>query len=109
MPRQIIKEKLLTIPEVKKLLEELGPEAGGDFFVRTYDYVRKFAKLGAEEARELVEKLTSEFGLTEWEAVQIVNCMPETLDELRVFLAGHKTFISSEKMKAILELLDQYR
>ena len=50
-----------------------------------------------------------EFGLTEQEAVQLVNCMPETLDELRVFLAGHKVFISSETMKAILALLDEYR
>ncbi len=108
MPRKIIEERPLTIPEVKKLLEDLGPEAGGDFFIRTYDYVSKFAKIGPE-AGELVKKLVEEVGLTEEEAVQIVNCMPETEDELRVFLAGKVAFYSREKLRKILDLLDQYR
>jgi len=107
--RKVIRERLLTIPEVKELLEELGFEAGGDFFVRAYDYAEKFSKLEAGKARELVEKLVQDFGLTEREAVQLVNCMPETIDELRTFLSGHKVFISSETMKAILALLDEYR
>ena len=105
--KKIVRERLLTIPEVKALLEELG--FGGDFFRRAYEYVTRFSKLEPEKARELVERLMEEFGLTEQEAVQLVNCMPETLDELRVFLAGHKVFISSETMKAILALLDEYR
>ena len=105
--KKIVRERLLTIPEVRALLEELG--LGGDFFRRAYEYATRFSKLEPEKARELVEKLMEKFGLTEWEAVQLANCMPETLDELRVFLAGHKVFISSETMKAILALLDEYR
>jgi len=108
LPRKILEEKPITIPEVKKLLEELGPAAGGDFFVRTLDYVTKFAKLGPE-AGELVRRLVEEAGLSEWEAVQIVNCMPETIDELRPFLTGSVALYSREKMKKILDLLDQYR
>ena len=105
MPRKILEEKPLTIGEVKKLLEDLGPEAGGDFFARTYDYVAKFAKVGPE-GRELVDKLVAEFGIPEEVAVQIVNCMPESVEELRVFLSGKVPFFSSEKLKKIL---DQYR
>jgi len=108
LPRKkIIEEKPLTIPEVKQLLEELGPGAGGDFFQRTYDYVVKFAKLGPE-ARELVDKLVAEFGVPEDIAVQIVNCMPGSVDELRVFLSG-RMFLSREKLRKMLDLLDQYR
>ena len=108
MPRKrIVEEKPLTIPEVKQLLEELGPEAGGDFFQRTYDYVVKFAKIGPE-ARELVDKLVAEFGLPEEMAVQIVNCMPASVEELRTFLSG-RVFFSSDKLRKMLELLDQYR
>jgi len=109
LPRRIIEERPVTVAEVKKILEELGPGAGGDFFLRTYDYVSKFAKLDGEAAAELVRRLVEEVGLTELEAVQIVNCMPETVDELRPFLAGSVALYSREKMKKILDLLDQYR
>ena len=109
MPRKVVDEKLLTIPEVKKLLEELGPGAGGDFFMRTYDYVSRFSKIGPSEARELVEKLVNEFGISEREAVQIVNYMPKTPEELKIFLRGHKAFFSKEKLKKIIDLLDHYR
>jgi len=107
--RRVVDEKLLTIPEVKELIEEVGPEAGGDFLIRTLDYVGKFSKIGAAEARELVDKLVEEFGLSDWEAVQIVNCMPKTEEELKVFLRGHRVYFSKEKLKKILDLLDQYR
>jgi len=108
LPRKVIEEKPITIPEVKKILEELGPGAGGDFFIRTMDYVAKFSKLGPEAA-ELVKRLVEEVGLSEWEAVQIVNCMPETIDELRPFLTGSVALYSREKLKKVLDLLDQYR
>ena len=41
--------------------------------------------------------------------VQIVNCMPETIDELRPFLTGSVALYSREKLKKVLDLLDQYR
>ena len=109
MVKKVVDEKLLTIPEVRELMEKVGPGAGGDFLIRTLDYVGKFSKVGAAEARELVEKLVNEFGLSDWEAVQIVNCMPKTADELKVFLRGHRAYFSKEKLRKILDLLDQYR
>ncbi|MCK7471525.1 MAG: hypothetical protein MZU95_12695 [Desulfomicrobium escambiense] len=45
----------------------------------------KFAKVEPEKAEELLRKLVKEYELDEAEAVQIINCMPETVDELRVF------------------------
>ncbi len=109
MVRRVVDEKFLTLPEVKELLEKIGPTAGGDFLARTYDYASRFSKLGASEARELVEKLVNDFGLSDREAVQIVNCMPKTVEELKIFLRGHRILFSKEKLEKMLELLDQYR
>jgi DNA-directed RNA polymerase subunit F len=50
-----------------------------------------------------------EFDLDEAEAVQVVNCMPETVDELRVFLAGGRKIIETAKLEAIVALLNDSR
>jgi DNA-directed RNA polymerase subunit F len=53
--------------------------------------------------------LVKEFGLEEAEAVQVVNCAPESIDELRVFLAGGKKIIEATKLEAIVALLNDSR
>jgi DNA-directed RNA polymerase subunit F len=63
----------------------------------------------AETAEKLLGKLVKEFGLEEAEAVQVVNCMPETVDELRVFLASGRKIIETAKLEAIVALLNDSR
>jgi DNA-directed RNA polymerase subunit F len=41
--------------------------------------------------------------------VQIVNCMPKSVEELRVFLAGGRKIIETSKLEAIVRLLDEHR
>ncbi|HDD70153.1 MAG TPA: RNA polymerase Rpb4 [Candidatus Bathyarchaeota archaeon] len=103
------KEKLLTLPQVKKLLESLGEENLDQFQRRTLDYVSKFSKVDAETAEKLIGKLVEEFGLEEEEAIQIVNCMPQSIEELRVFLAGGRKIIETSKLEAIVKLLNEHR
>jgi DNA-directed RNA polymerase subunit F len=109
MSEKDVKEKVLTLPQVKKLLESMGEENLDQFQRRTLDYLSKFSKVDADAAEKLVEKLVSEFGLEEIEAVQIVNSMPKSIEELRVFLAGGRKIIEASKLEAIVALLDDYR
>ncbi|MEM3730296.1 MAG: RNA polymerase Rpb4 [Candidatus Bathyarchaeia archaeon] len=102
-------EKKLTLAQVKKLLESMGEENLDQFQRRTLDYVSKFSKVEAETAEMLVEKLVAEFGLDEREAVQIVNCMPKSVEELKVFLAGGRKIIESSKLETIVNLLNEHR
>jgi DNA-directed RNA polymerase subunit F len=104
-----VKEKKLTVPQVKKLLEQLGEENLDQFQRRTLDYASKFSKCDAETAEKLVDKLILEFGLEETEAVQIVNCMPSSIEELRVFLGGGRKIIESSKLEEIVKLLNEHR
>ena len=109
MSERELSENKLTLPQVKKILESIGEENLDQFQRRTLDYVNKFSKVEAGAAERLLEKLVKEFGLDEDEAVQIVNCMPESVDELRVFLAGGRKIIETSKLEAIVSILNELR
>jgi len=109
MENRELSEKRLALPQVKNVLEAIGEENLDQFQRRTLDYVNKFSKVDAKAAAGLLEKLMKEFGLVEAEAVQVVNCMPETVDELRVFLASGRKIIETAKLEAIISLLDDSR
>jgi DNA-directed RNA polymerase subunit F len=109
MSKKELSESRLTIPQVKKIMEDIGEENLDQFQRRTLDYVSKFSKADADKSEELLQKLTKEYEIDEAEAVQILNCMPETVDELRVFLAGGRKIIETSKLSAIVELLNENR
>jgi DNA-directed RNA polymerase subunit F len=91
------------------MLESIGEENLDQFQRRTLDYVNKFAKIEPSKAEEIVEKFVKEFELAEAEAVQIVNCVPETVDELRVFLAGGRKIVEAQKLEKIVTILNENR
>ncbi len=102
-------EVRLSLPQVKKIMEAMGEENLDQLQRRTFDYISKFSKLEAENAEELVKKLVAEFGLDELEAVQVVNCVPKTIEELRIFLAGGRKIIETSKLEAIVILINEHR
>jgi DNA-directed RNA polymerase subunit F len=109
MSRKNAAGKRLSIPEVRKLMESVGEENLDQLQRRTFDYVSKFSKVDAESAEKLVQKLVTDFGVDEMEAVQIVNCMPKTIEELRVFLSAGRKIIETSKLEAIVNLLNEHR
>ena len=109
MPRKAFKEKILTVPEVKQMLETIGEENLDQFQRRALDYAAKFAKIDAGNAAGIVESMVEKFELEEGEAVQIVNCMPESIEELRAFLAGGRKIVETQKLEEILKFLNQHR
>ena len=71
--------------------------------------MNKFSKVDPEKAEELLQTLVKEYEIDEAEAIQIINCMPETVDELRVFLAGGRKIIETAKLHSIVALLNENR
>lgn len=109
MSKREVSESRLTLPQVKNVLESIGEENLDQFQRRTLDYVNKFSKADPVKAEELLQTLVKEYEIDEAEAVQIINCMPQTVDELRVFLAGGRKIIEAAKLHAIVELLNENR
>jgi DNA-directed RNA polymerase subunit F len=107
--RRALKENSITIPQVKEKLEAIGEEKLDQFQRRTLDYASKFSKVDARASEELVNNLVTQFGLEEQEAVQIVNCLPESVEEIRIFLAGGRKIVETAKIEAILSFLNTHR
>lgn len=108
MVRKIKEKKEITIPEAKRLLEEV--EEPNLFQLRTLEYVRKFSKVDPSKAEELVERLMDRFMIDRDEAVQVVNCMPESIQELRAFFStGRRRVILTSQLEEMLKILDEYR
>jgi DNA-directed RNA polymerase subunit F len=102
-------ETKLSLPQAKRELLEIGEENLDQFQRRTLDYLQKFSKIEDTATAGLLERLMKEFDLEEDEAVQIVNCVPESVDELRAFLAGGKKIIEITKLEAVVALLNENR
>jgi len=109
MSKREVSENRLTLPQVKKVLESIGEENLDQFQRRTLDYANKFSKTDPEKAEQILNVLVHEYEIEEAEAVQIVNCMPETVDELRIFLAGGRKIIETQKLQSIVNLLNESR
>ena len=104
-----LKEKKLALPQVKKVLDSIGEENLDQFQRRTLDYVNKFSKMNLTANKKLLKKLVKDFDLDESEAVQVLNCVPQNIDELRVFLAGGRKIIETAKLESIIALLNDNR
>ncbi|MEM2901547.1 MAG: RNA polymerase Rpb4 family protein [Candidatus Bathyarchaeia archaeon] len=108
MPRKIVEARDLTIPESKAVMEGVNDELG-EFQRRTFDYLTKFAKISSDKAREAVKSLTNKFGLSEREAIQLVNCMPSSIEEVRSILAVKGKIILNEELQKILEEIQRFK
>jgi DNA-directed RNA polymerase subunit F len=109
MAKKPSRERLLTLPEVKKLLESIGEENLDQFQRRSLDYASKFSKVEPDKTEILVKTLVEKFGLVVDEAIQLVNSMPKSIEEIRVFLAGGRKIVEASKLQEILNVLDEYR
>jgi len=109
MSQDELSENRLTLPQVKQVLESIGEENLDQFQRRTLDYVSKFTKVTPDMAEKLLAILVKEYEIDEVEAVQIINCMPGTVDELRVFLAGGRKIVEAQKLEKIVSILNENR
>jgi DNA-directed RNA polymerase subunit F len=87
MSKREISETKYTLPQVKQTLEAVGEENLDQFQRRTLDYVSKFVKVDAAGAEFLMEKLVKEYG----------------------FLAGGRKIIETQKLAAIVNILNEKR
>ncbi len=99
----------LTLSEVKALVFSRWASEQASLTSdqkRLMEYLAKFVKVeDAEAARAAVNRLVEEFNLDEEDAINLVNVIPETKDELRVFLYKSYPLLGDEAYSRILEIL----
>jgi DNA-directed RNA polymerase subunit F len=104
---EIIKKEIITLPHVKEILESVKPDDMDQIQRWTADYVTKFAKADSKKAQKMVRQLVDQCDLTMEEAVEVVNIMPVSLEELRAFTFGWKKLILTETLEKILNILKE--
>ncbi len=93
MVKKIIKEELISIPEVKEIMEELFEKMEkiesiqpDPFQDATYEYVHNFSKMSADVAKNVIKMLVKDYSMDIEYAIQVVNIDPNYHQELRVIL-----------------------
>jgi DNA-directed RNA polymerase subunit F len=102
---EIIKKEIVTLSHVKEILESVKPDDMDQIQRWTADYVSKFAKVESKKAQRMARQLVEQCDLTEEEAVEIVNIMPTSFEELRAFTFGWKKLILTETLTKMLNIL----
>jgi DNA-directed RNA polymerase subunit F len=103
---EIIKKEVITLPHAKEILESVKPDEMDQIQRWTADYVGKFSKIDSKRAQKMVSQLIDQCDLTQEEAVEIVNIMPTSLEELRSFTFGWKKLILTETLEKMLNILN---
>jgi len=98
-------KRFLTIPEAHQILQKIDIGKADQIQKRTLDYTSKFAKATSENAKKLRKELETECGLSEGEAVEVVNVMPKSIEELRTFTSGWRKLLPTETLDKILKIL----
>jgi DNA-directed RNA polymerase subunit F len=98
-------KKLLTIPEANQILQKIDVEKADQIQKRTLDYTTKFSKSESDVAKKLLKQLETDAGLSEEEAVELVNISPKSVEELRTFTSGWRKLLSTETLEKILKIL----
>ena len=105
---EVKSKKAISVSEVKEILEKQDPETMDQIQRWTYDYVSKFTKMDPQAAKKVKQQLVKECGITEEEAVEIVNIRPTTLAELRSFTFGWKKLILAETLEKMLKIIKEH-
>ncbi len=105
---ELIKKKnVISISEVKEILGKHDPESMDQIQRWTYDFATKFAKVDPKDAQKMKQKLIKECGLTDEEAVEVINIQPTSLPELRSFTFGWKKLILAGTLEKILQIIQK--
>jgi DNA-directed RNA polymerase subunit F len=110
MPKEIIKEEEVTLPQVKKLLAQRGKEGELSFQQSiTLEHASSFSRMAPAVSVKVVERLIKNYDLSRSQAVQIVNIAPTTIEELKSILSSRTTNLTDEQLIEIVDLIIKNR
>jgi len=101
------KTRIITIPEAKGILSKIDPEQTDQIQKRTMDYLAKFSKIDPDKAKKMRKSIVEETGLTMEEATELVNILPKSPEEIRVFTAGWRKLVPTTTVEKIIKILSE--
>ncbi|VVB89157.1 RNA polymerase Rpb4 [uncultured archaeon] len=112
--KQVLNENMLTLPEVKNILDNIkeerekeGKELGYELR-KAISHAEMFSKISAKKSRELVNELSSLEKMKPEIAIRIADILPLSNDEIRTIYAKERYTLSEDDLKKILELVIKF-
>lgn len=112
--KKVISEELLTLPEVKEVLNGIRDDrekAGVELRYeqkRAVEHANTFSKIGGKESRDMVNELLTLEKMKLDIAVRIANLCPKSKDELRSIYAKERFTLTDAELKTILDIVAKY-
>lgn len=104
---EIKAKRAISLAEVKEILNKADPESLDQIQNWTRDYASKFVRIEASVAVKMRDQMVKECGLTDEEAIEIINILPTSMAELRSFTFGWKKLILTETLEKILSIIKE--
>ncbi|MDP2846199.1 MAG: RNA polymerase Rpb4 family protein [Candidatus Methanoperedens sp.] len=112
--KQIISEEILTLGEVRNVLDQIKKERETESKELGYElrkamsHAETFSKLDAKKSRELMNELLKLEKMKPEIAVRIADILPMSNDEVRSIYAKERYTLSENELKQILELIAKF-
>ncbi|MBU4373467.1 MAG: RNA polymerase Rpb4 family protein [Euryarchaeota archaeon] len=112
--KQIISEEILTLGEVRNVLDQIKKERETESKELGYElrkamsHAETFSKLDAKKSRELMNDLLKLEKMKPEIAVRIADILPMSNDEVRSIYAKERYTLSENELKQILELIAKF-
>jgi len=109
--KRIVGEERISLPELRETLlavESVRLESGSEMSYelrRSIEHANHLSKTSAENARELLEKLSKLEKIKPDISYRIVNIMPKTRDELRAIYAKERFTLTGDELDEIIDLV----
>ena len=106
---KVIETKPISMAESKDILSNREKKKELSYKQKlALEHLNKFTKLKPEEAKKLLEELSSVLRMSQETVVQILNFMPKNPDELRMIFSREKFSLKEDEINKILEIIKKY-
>ncbi len=112
--KKIISEEILTLSEVRELLDSIKVEREkenkelGYELRKAISHAEIFSRLTPEKSRELMNELLKLEKMKPEIAVRIADILPLSNDEIRSIYAKERYTLTEQELKQILELVARF-
>lgn len=103
-------EKVTNWIEAKKILMKIEKERELGYEQKNaLEHLRKFCKIPESKAEKIVNELRKIEKLKDRHIVNILNFLPENLDDLRIIFANERVVLTEDDKKKILKIVKDSR
>ena len=112
--KQVISEEMVTLPEVRELLDQVREEREKEAKELGYElrkaiaHAETFSKLDSKRSRELVGELLKLEKIKPEIAIRIADILPLSYDEIRSIYAKERYTLTEQELKEILDLVVKF-